>query len=133
MNGRWAKCHGDRKFREKRTRRKKIPDGGNTTEEAEQLRPNCNDLHHKCESEGREDWDSKKRKKVVISRCKSKVRAAQKKYMACETAGKAKLQLCKPVIGMARETAVKAKLQLCKPVIGSACIILCFFAIKSGN
>lgn len=86
----------------------------NTTEEAEQLWPDCNDLHHKCESEGRQDWDSKKRKRVVISLCKSKVRAAQKKNMA-------------------RETAVKAKLQLCKPVIGSACIILCFFHVKSGN
>ena len=103
------------------------------TEEAEQLWPDCNDLPHKFESEGRQDWDSKKRKKVGISLCKSKVaaaaslqlcptlcnlidgsppgssvpgilqartlewvaiavRAAQKKYMACETAVKAKLQ-----------------------------------------
>ena len=41
----------------------------NMTEEAEQLWPDCNDLHHKCESEGRQDWDSKKRKKVGISLC----------------------------------------------------------------
>jgi len=86
----------------------------NMTEEAGHLWPDCNDLHHICESEGRQDWDSKKRKKVGINLCKSKVRAAQKKYMA-------------------RETAAKAKPQLCKPVIASACLILCFFPIKSGN
>ena len=54
----------------------------NMTEEAEQLWPDCNDLHHKCESEGRQDWDSKKRKKVGISLCKSKV---AKSLQSCPT------------------------------------------------
>ena len=61
---------------------RKYPMEVNMTEEAEQLWPDCNDLPHKFESEGRQDWDSKKRKKVGISLCKSKVAAA------------ASLQLC---------------------------------------
>lgn len=48
----------------------------NMTEDAEQLLPDCNDLSHEFGSEGRQDWDSKKRKKVTSSLWESKVRIA---------------------------------------------------------